>query len=88
MATREDGSQTIAAVSGPRPWPNTVNKDMWHLESDPDGEGKVWISNKGRVRWAPPVADDAVTFEERNYPDPQVGIDHMIVDLESVDDQK
>ena len=72
MTTKEDGSHTMVAVSGPRPWPRPDCKEVWHLEEEPNGDNTVWISNKGRLIWTPPDNTEVVTFEERNYPDLKV----------------
>ena len=69
LVQREDGTSTIIAASGPRPWPKMDNKETWHLEKEPDGDKRVWISNKRRIRWKTPAEEDRVTFEERTEPE-------------------
>ena len=52
---------------------------MWHIEEEPNGDKKVWISNKGRLIWTPPDNTEVVAFEERNYPDLNSGIEQGIL---------
>ena len=62
MTTREDGSTTLVAASAPRPWPRPLAKEVWHIEEEPDGPGRIWMISKGRIMWNAPTGEDAVTF--------------------------
>ena len=86
MTTREDGTPTIVSASAPRPWPKASNKEVWHLEKEPDGEGRIWMSNKGRIPWKTPSVEDAVTFEERTLPLESSGIEQRVMDLDTPSD--
>ena len=88
MATREDGTPTISAVSGPRPWPKGEPKDRWHIEEEPGGDKRIWMSNKGRILWQAPEPEEAVTFEERTDPEETTGIEEKVRDLENQEDRQ
>ena len=83
MTTKEDGSPTIVAASAPRPWPRPFSKEVWHVEEEPDGTGRIWMSNKGRILWKAPKVEDAVTFEERTLPTESSGIEQLARDLDT-----
>ena len=57
----------IVVASAPYTWPSEEEKESWRLVEQPEGEGRIWVSNKGRVEWKVPE-DDLVTFEERHAP--------------------
>ena len=48
LVQRDDGDTRIIATSGPLPWPKE-NKEVWKLEEEPEGPGRVWISNEGKL---------------------------------------
>ena len=76
-SSTSNGATTITAVSGPRPWPTLDRKEKWHLEELPDGERRVWLSNKGRVLWNPPGQEAMVTSEGRRYPEATEGVERL-----------
>ena len=83
MTTRDDGNTTIVAASAPRPWPRPFNKEVWHIEEEPSGPGRIWMSNKGRILWNAPSDEGTVTFEERALPSESSGIEQRILDLDT-----
>ena len=44
------------------------------------------MSNKGRILWTPPEQKDAVTFEERTFPEKREGLEQLVRDLETCED--
>ena len=58
------------------------------MEQSPEGEGRVWLNNKGRVIWSVPDEDETVTFQERNFPEAQNGIEKVVIGMESTEDRQ
>ena len=77
MTQTIDEDYQIVATYAPLPWPKET-KEIWKIEEEPQGNGRVWISDAGRILWHPPMEDDTVTFEERTLPKEMDGIEQLI----------
>eukprot|EP00975_Prorocentrum_lima_P007018 1506239-Prorocentrum_lima.AAC.1 len=53
----------------PSPWPDENVKEPWSMQEEPGGEGRMWISSRGRIMWHAPDESEAITCEERTLPD-------------------
>jgi len=69
VLTQKDSGPTIVATSGPLPWPTKTQQETWRLESDPNSDNKIWISNLNRILWKAPDEKERITFEERGGPE-------------------
>ena len=48
------GGMTIISTSAPMPWPGGTEKETWQIQTNPGGEGTVFVSSKGRLLWRTP----------------------------------
>ena len=87
MSTREDGETTTVAATGPIPWPNTETDGTWHVEQEPGGDTRTWMSNTGILMWTPPDPEETVTCEERTDPDGRTGVEQLVLDMDSYEDR-
>eukprot|EP00975_Prorocentrum_lima_P051195 10725356-Prorocentrum_lima.AAC.1 len=46
---RPNGNVSIVVASAPTPWPHENVKETWKIEEEPNGEKRIWISNKGII---------------------------------------